>query len=452
MKKVILLLILNFLLFNIYSQTWTPASLCKIDEPTVLSLHIFNNKLYIGGGGALNFPPLNNFAFWDGNKWDTLSSIFVDPSIHCISDFNNDIFVGGMFNGVYDFWDIPYISKWNDSSWDTVGTIGFPSSGVMAMCKYNNELYVGGFFSNIGGNTLLGHVAKWDGVNWHTVGNGIPGWCVVHSLAVYNNELYVGGTFAYPFAGIQGNFIVRWDGTQWKQVGNGLNGYVNAMTVDTVENVLYVGGWFTMADDTVPVTALAKWDGSQWSAVGSGINSDIAALAMYHGDLYAGGYFDSAGSVIVNYIARWDGTNWDSLSCGLNATAHALAVYNDSLFVGGIFTTAGGDSAYGIAKWYRSPDTPDVNVEVIMQDANCKMQIYPNPFEDSFTVEFTLPADEKGMLKFYNMKGELHRKFILESTENKTIINTADWQAGTYLCRLVVGDRHLKAERVVVGK
>jgi hypothetical protein len=49
---------------------------------------------------------------------------------------------------------------------------------------------------------------------------------------------------------------------------------------------------------------LPKWDGSSWSALGSGMNNVVAALAVSGGDLYAGGYFATAGGKVSPYIAR----------------------------------------------------------------------------------------------------------------------------------------------------
>jgi len=50
---------------------------------------------------------------------------------------------------------------------------------------------------------------------------------------------------------------------------------------------------------------------AQWSAVGGGTNGDVYSLAVYNGELYAGGTFNMAGGISANYIARWNGTSWD---------------------------------------------------------------------------------------------------------------------------------------------
>ena len=36
------------------------------------------------------------------------------------------------------------------------------------------------------------------------------------------------------------------------------------------------------------------------------------------GNLYAGGFFTTAGEVSANYIAKWDGAAWSPLGIGMN--------------------------------------------------------------------------------------------------------------------------------------
>ena len=76
---------------------------------------------------------------------------------------------------------------------------------------------------------------------------------------------------------------------------------------------LYAGGFFTTAGG-VSANYIAKWDGSSWSALGSGIDNLVLALAVDGaGNLYAGGSFTTAGGVIANNIAKWDGSGWSAL-------------------------------------------------------------------------------------------------------------------------------------------
>jgi hypothetical protein len=87
---------------------------------------------------------------------------------------------------------------------------------------------------------------------------------------------------------------------------------------------LYAGGSFDSAGG-VAAHGIARWNGSSWSALGSGMATttgtpSVTALASFDDgsgrQLFAGGYFLSAGGVPSNGLAKWDGTIWTDLGLG----------------------------------------------------------------------------------------------------------------------------------------
>ncbi len=91
-------------------------------------------------------------------------------------------------------------------------------------------------------------------------------------------------------------FILLWSVNCWAQgtwsnLGSGITPRpfgVLALCADTVNNVLYAGGAFDTAG-SVQQNALAKWDGIKWentATIDSGI--EVYALIMYHGNLIIG--------------------------------------------------------------------------------------------------------------------------------------------------------------------
>ncbi len=141
-----------------------------------------------------------------------------------------------------------------------------------------------------------------------------------------------------------------------------MNSYVYALALSGTD--LYAGGWFTTAGG-VPANYVAKWNGSAWSPLDSGMSGitfGVKALAMSGTNLYAGGYSTVVGGVAANYVAKWDGSAWSVLGSGMggiSSTSYppypyvsALAVDGAGhLFAGGYFTTAGGVPANYIAEW-----------------------------------------------------------------------------------------------------
>jgi hypothetical protein len=151
-------------------------------------------------------------------------------------------------------------------------------------------------------------------------------------------------------------------GSGWFALGSGMNSGVCALAV--YNGQLIAGGYFTTAGG-VSANCIAAWDGSSWSPLGTGMNGHVFALAEYNGRLIAGGYFTTAGGVSANYIAVWDGSSWSPLGSGMGGVGgaippgvHALTEYNGHLIAGGDFTTAGGASANYIAAWDGSSWSP----------------------------------------------------------------------------------------------
>src|SRR5512147_917370 len=70
----------------------------------------------------------------------------------------------------------------------------------------------------------------------------------------------------------------------------GVDGWVNAV-LKPWPGWLVVGGSFGVAGDT-RANSIAAWDGERWHALGSGLGSTVFALAVYNGDLIAGGQFE----------------------------------------------------------------------------------------------------------------------------------------------------------------
>jgi len=285
---------------------------------------------------------------------------------------DGDLIVGGWFGAGN------YIARWDGSTWHQMGT-GM-NGPVKAFGIFEGHLIAGGVFTMAGGQSA-NSIARWDGSAWKPLGEGITGSVmggdpVVEALTVHEGNLIAAGTFATA-GGQTANSIARWDGSEWQSMGTKEMGRALALIVH--EDVLIVGGEGTVS----------QWDGSEWQEMVSGI---INTFTIHKGDLYAGGYINSAAvyrlddstwqsvgtgtkeyanafavhedalitggdfpdtfGAGTNHIARWDGTTWQPMGEGMDSSISALTVYKGDLIAGGSFRSAGGNtSASFVARW-----------------------------------------------------------------------------------------------------
>jgi hypothetical protein len=192
---------------------------------------------------------------------------------------------------------------------------------------------------------------------WVPLGSGVTNGTngEVWALAVIGSDLYVGGNFSTA-GGNTVNHIAKWNGSSWSALisgsngVNGINGTVTALAV--IGTDLYAGGWFTTAGG-IPAENIAKWDGTNWSALGNGLPAAgaINALAAMGNNLYATSYIlEPALGGPGNLIVRWDGANWSAFSV-MNDYVSSFLVDGTDLYAGGQFTMAGTVPANRIAKW-----------------------------------------------------------------------------------------------------
>ncbi len=187
----------------------------------------------------------------------------------------------------------------------------------------------------------------------------------VYALARDGEKVYVGGELISA-GGLPVSNVAMWDGSRWHDMGGGVShvsstAWVYALAVDADGDV-YAGGWFNQAgtgENAIAVSNLAVWDGSAWSDVGGGAQGGVTVIHLTDSALFVGGTFTQTGSTAVNNIARYDfaDSRWDALGGGVTwdsnyAIVNAIeCVTGDCshLYVGGAFDTAGGVHALCVA-------------------------------------------------------------------------------------------------------
>jgi hypothetical protein len=180
------------------------------------------------------------------------------------------------------------------------------------------------------------------------------------AVATKGNDVYVGGDLT--LAGSKNlNRVTRWDGTAWSGLGSGIIGdptFTFVYSLAWKGNELYAGGIFTNAG-SVLARGMARWDGTNWAALPGNFNGYIFHVAVNGNDVYVGGVFGIGDDTNTYSLGKFDGANWttyDSIVSGCvgtfcAATISSILVDGTDIYVGGAFTSINGVPANSVAKW-----------------------------------------------------------------------------------------------------
>lgn len=221
-------------------------------------------------------------------------------------------------------------------SWGTLGN-GLNSEAYSIVSGSDGTLYFGGAFTTASGATAS-RVAQYNAAGWIRVGNGMNS--DVNALTVGRDGfLYAFGSFTTA-SNIAACAAARWTGTAWAAMASGLGiagaagtGY-DAIT-DLDGNIL-AGGDFTQAGGgaaCIAACGIVRWvvSSSGWQAVASGLRNKAAGTngvvrglgQSTNGDIWAAGYFDSAG-LTTNTACRvakysQSASSWQAIGgCGIS--------------------------------------------------------------------------------------------------------------------------------------
>jgi len=318
-------------------------------------------ELLVAGGAftSVDGVPANRVAAWDGTSWQPLGAgiegdMDGELAVYCLSVHDGELIAGGTFTTAGGI-PASCIARWNGTLWQPLGTGMPPISSQYAavvhdLATYNGFLYATGQFHSAGGNTAYS-IARWDGTFWSPVGTGLQDGIWVYtgvSLTTWDGKLVVAG-YIEKIGTTVVNHIAWTDGVSWNAFGTGMSegGYVPGASVYSLAEFngeLFAGGYFTTAGGA-SVSHIARWTGSSWQPLGSGVDYEVYALAAFDTRLVVGGYFSLAGGSAANNIAEWNGAAWETLGAGAGGGVNTLVRYGDQLAVGGDFTTAGGQPA-----------------------------------------------------------------------------------------------------------
>ncbi|HET7224605.1 MAG TPA: hypothetical protein VFK69_02735 [Candidatus Eisenbacteria bacterium] len=155
--------------------------------------------------------------------------------------------------------------------------------------------------------------------------------------------LVVGGSF-HSINGVAARHVATWDGLVWRALGAGPSASVSSLAV-------YNGQLVAGGTSSLHTADIELWDGASWNDLDrgylTGAPDTVFALTTYGGTLIAAGHIGTPSN-----IAAFNGTSWQPLAGGgTSGTVYCLTVANNALYAGGAFTGAGAAHAKFIARY-----------------------------------------------------------------------------------------------------
>lgn len=422
----------------------------------------FGNAGGIPVNGAVHFDPETGDWVYLADSLDAFSLRLETSAL--LYDDDGTLIIGGNFknrtNNAGD--EILYgVASWNGSDWQTLGD-GITGQSVGSSIELNTlhkgpggDIFAAGSF-RWSGETLINNIARWDGTSWLPLGNGLS----VAANAMTsdaNGHLIVGGSFTYADGtSLLVKNIARWDGENWHAMANGLPTTVFSL-ITGPDGTVYAGTLGGM---------VYKWDGSEWVALGGEFTTvsqwgGRAVLAFAFdggGRLYAGGAFSAYDGQPMRQLARWDGETWNEISPGTenSGTIFSLFVHNEILWIGGEFRNAGGRYTTSLAAWKIDPSgTVNINDEngTGAPSTFLVADNYPNPFNPSTTIRFSIPEASPVTLEVFDLLGRrisLLADRELAAGSHQAVWNASGFTSGVYLYRITSGSQTVTGKMMLM--
>ena len=85
-----------------------------------------------------------------------------------------------------------------------------------------------------------------------------------------------------------------------------------------------------------------------------------------------------------------------------------------------------------------------------MTSNELKLLVYPNPSNEVVNISYKTSPNEKPVVHIVDMVGQHVETVELSSHEGTRALSVSNLESGTYLCRLVINNTAIAAQRFVV--
>jgi photosystem II stability/assembly factor-like uncharacterized protein len=428
--------------------SWSPSGPAPTGfmNTNIYSLALSGGYLFAGTGGGGVFRSANN-----GTSWEEVNTGLIASIVPSVFASGMNLFAGTQGGGVFH-------STNNGTSWQAANTglTNFMNTALVYAFAVSGMNLFAGTYGGVYRNDLNSSSISWEPVN-----NGLTNH-FIDAFAVSSDGTYL-------FAGTQGaGGVFRYNlitNASWEPIINGLdNKYIKALAFFGTN--LYAGtndgGVFCCSNYSSPSPS--------WSVVNTGLtNLYVSSFAVSSDYIFVG---TQGGGVfrLVNNATGWG-------PVGLtNTTVYALALSGTNLFAGtysGVFrcgnysspspgwvqhdiglmhsyvvslAVSGGQifaGTIGGGVWRDSDLVASVNYRLTDEPKHFLLeQNFPNPFNPTTTISFTISSQSFVSLKIFDLAGRevatVVSEEMLAGSYSKQW-NSANISSGIYFYRLQAG-------------
>jgi len=366
----------------------------------------------------------SGFKRFDGSSWYSFSrDKYLSTDLNSMSEDKNGVMWFATNKGLVRKDDEIWTYYDNENS-------GLPEKSIWSVFVDHNGL--------LWASTSSG-LCLFDGSTWTvftTENSGLPHNSVRKIAEDRNGVMW----FTYSFC------VCSFDGTEWK-VYNTENTEIDNFDIRDIfidrDNVKWfaTSGGITSFDDI-------KWENFNTENSGLVTNNVRAVLVDSKGYLWAGS------GTSYEELSVFDGNTWTTYTME-NSSLPATSVYDIAEDHDGVIWIGTFD---GIASY--DPGTSTFVAQKETQPELVSIQgAYPNPFNSSTTISFTLPATGFTQLVIYNITGQKVRQLVAETITagihnvmwDGRSANGLSVSSGIYISRLTIGER-TASERMLLLK
>ena len=365
-------------------------------------IHNYVNSIGITPDDVIWVGTADGLSRYDGTSWETYDSEDGLPSneiSHVAVSPNGDIFVATQkYNLDYYYYEGTGISRYDGNTWTTYTTDnGLPDNNCSALAVDSDGVVWAGTYDMI-------YVNEWDCDGYRSSGTGLSKFDGTHWISIPNEKgnsnFYIKSLAVSPTGTVYvstSDALYTYDQVTWTKITDQKTSDGNVLFIDSY-NILWIGNENNVQGFLNNVRVKSY----------PGINKPSSFAENSNNVLWVGSQ---------NYLQRFEGKKRKDFNLSeWNAYEMPIAIdSNDVLWVG---------TGKGLLRITDS-ETTSVNSDVNLPSLFSITGNYPNPFNLSTTISFTLPSQDLVNLSIYNSMGQKVRDLVSESLSAGT--NTVIW-------------------------